>query len=277
MNNDEMVSDYTVYDLETTVQKGRTTKIIQIGAVKVRENNIVDSFLSYVNPLEKISFQVTKLTGITNIQTNNAPLLEEVIPKFIKFIGNDPLVGHNIVQYDNNILKKNGYQITNHSIDTYLIARRLLEEGVFDPRLEKVKLSSLKDYYQICNRSHTALADCLTNYQVYQNFKNKIYEPGNELIELAPGNRDEVLSGLDFVQTGEFPEATKYEIEDLISSHGGKVHKSLVKCTNYLLLGEQVADNLKYGSKSTKEVEAEKRGIPILNYSDLLNMIEGEK
>ena len=92
---DPKLHDYTVFDLETTGKK-----IIQIGALKVRDDQTVAKFSTYVNPLEKINDYVSHLTGISNYQTDAAPLIDEVMPDFLDFVGDDTLVGHNILSFD---------------------------------------------------------------------------------------------------------------------------------------------------------------------------------
>lgn len=68
-------------------------------------------FSTYVNPLEKINDYVSHLTGISNYQTDAAPLIAEVMSDFLDFVGDDTLVGHNILSFDCDVLADNGYPV----------------------------------------------------------------------------------------------------------------------------------------------------------------------
>lgn len=250
--------DYTVFDLETTRKK-----VIQIGALKVRDDKVIDEFSTFVNPMEKILKQVTWKTGITNIQTDLAPEIDEVMPKFLKFIGNDTLVGHNIIGFDSKILKDNGYKIYNSMVDTYLIALKL----PLSDKIKDLKLSTLKDYYGIKINSHIAISDCITNNIVYQNLRDGKLARATETIDFSPKPVDSRLAGQRFVITGQFPQATRYELVSLINSHGGRVTGSVSGLTDYLLKGQ-----LDHVSGKCRMAEA--KGTTIIDYQGLLDLLE---
>lgn len=253
-----VLHDYTVFDLETTGKK-----IIQIGALKVRADQTVAKFSTYVNPLEKIQDQVTWLTGISNLQTNAAPKIDEVMPDFLDFIGSDTLVGHNILKFDCNILAHNGYPVANPKLDTLILAKQC---HFLDP-IPNVKLSTLKDYYGIKINSHIAISDCITNNIVYQNLRDGKLARATETIDFSPKPVDSRLAGQRFVITGQFPQATRYELVSLINSHGGRVTGSVSGLTDYLLKGQ-----LDHVSGKCRMAEA--KGTTIIDYQGLLDLLK---
>ncbi|MDD2433816.1 MAG: PolC-type DNA polymerase III [Bacilli bacterium] len=86
---------FVCFDLETTGLNPRYDEIIEIGAVKYKDGQIVDSFQTFVNPKRRISAFTTQLCGITDDDVIGAPLLEEVASSFRKFVGDGILVAHN--------------------------------------------------------------------------------------------------------------------------------------------------------------------------------------
>ena len=81
-----MIQDYVCLDLETTGLDPKTDKIIEIGAVKVRNGEIVDSFQSFVNPGRMLPAKIIELTGIHDEDLKDAPSIEEVLPLFLEFV-----------------------------------------------------------------------------------------------------------------------------------------------------------------------------------------------
>lgn len=86
---------YVVFDIETTGFIPSLDKIIEIGAVKVENGQIVDRFSTFVNPKVPIPFRIEKLTGINDNMVIHAPEIEEVLPKFLEFCEGAIMVAHN--------------------------------------------------------------------------------------------------------------------------------------------------------------------------------------
>lgn len=169
----KFVSDYTVFDLETTDKIITYTKIIEMAAVKVRDGEIVDSFEVLINPRMPIPLAATRVNGITNEMVADAPHLEEVIDDFISFIGDDILLGHNITTYDTNLLydelfSLRGKKLNNDYIDTLYLSQR----GIDRCSIENYKLHTLCRYFDInTDHAHRALADCIMTHECYQKLK----------------------------------------------------------------------------------------------------------
>ena len=93
---DTFVSDYVVFDLETTGVSPYSDKVVEISAVKVKGDKVVDEFSSLVNPKCHISAGASAVNGIYDDMVEDVPAFDEVLPKFIDFIEDLPLMGHNI-------------------------------------------------------------------------------------------------------------------------------------------------------------------------------------
>ncbi|MBQ7596713.1 MAG: 3'-5' exonuclease, partial [Clostridia bacterium] len=99
-------ADYTVIDIETSGLSPEECEIIEISAVKVRNDKITDTFSQLIKPERRISAFITSLTGITNDMVKYAPDIKSVITDFADFIGSDILLGYN-VNFDINFLYDN--------------------------------------------------------------------------------------------------------------------------------------------------------------------------
>ena len=78
---------YVVFDLETTGFSSKNDKIIEIGAVKIRNGEIIDNFSEFVNPRRPIPYKIIELTGINDDMVRDAQSIEDILPRFIEFIG----------------------------------------------------------------------------------------------------------------------------------------------------------------------------------------------
>ena len=125
-----MVKDYVCVDIETSGVRVKWDKIIEIGAVKVRDSKAVDTFSELINPGLKLSPYITELTGITDEMLKDKPFIEKVLPRFIEFTGDDVIMGHNIM-FDYSFLKQNAInqklKFDKMGIDTLKIARKTLK------------------------------------------------------------------------------------------------------------------------------------------------------
>ncbi len=157
-------------DIETTGLSPRTDEIIEIGAIKVRENKIVDTFNtllkidSYLNPF------ITRLTGITNEMLEEGIEQEEALEEFVEFTGEDIIMGHN-VNFDINFIYDKcktylDYYLSNDFVDTMRIAKHVL------PNVRNYKLGTLADYFDVDYRNaHRGLIDVEITYEVYNKMK----------------------------------------------------------------------------------------------------------
>lgn len=174
------VNDYVVIDLEMTGLSAKTHKIIEIGAVRVRDKKVTDTFQTFVNPKCPIPSRITELTGITDEMVKDAMEEDMALEQFLEFLGEDILVGQN-VSFDYSFLKQwavNKKRIFERSAcDTLKIARKIL------PIEQPKNLEALCMYFQIeRTRAHRALDDALETAQIFEKFKkmtqdDSIFEP----------------------------------------------------------------------------------------------------
>lgn len=168
-----MIQDYTSLDIETTGLNPKLDKIIEVGAVKVRNGQMTDRYESLVYPGRQLGETVSELTGIRNCDLSSAPEPGEVIPDLLAFIGEDILVGHSIL-FDYSFVKRAavnlGFTFERKGIDTLKLARRFL------PELESRGLSSLCRYFNIPLKAHRAGEDAQATSMLYGKLLEKFYE-----------------------------------------------------------------------------------------------------
>lgn len=160
-----MTDSYISIDLETTGLNPRLDKIIEIGAVKVVNGQITDTFSCLVNPGRKLEERIVELTGISQTEVDAAPQIEQILPKLMGFLEEMPLLGHRIL-FDYSFLKQtivnHKYPFEKKGVDTLQIAR------VFLPQIEKRTLEYLCRYYEIPHVAHRATQDARATHQLYR-------------------------------------------------------------------------------------------------------------
>ena len=165
-------NDFVVFDLETTGLEPKKHKITEIGAVKIRNGQICETFSGFVNPEQEISLEITELTGITNEMVKNAPIIDDVLPDFFKFTQNAILVGQN-VQFDFGFIdfaaKRLSYEFSNKIEDTLLIAKK----HIF---LRNYKLKTISEALNVpLINAHRAINDALATAKVFIKLIEKFY------------------------------------------------------------------------------------------------------
>ena len=168
-NSSTVLLDYVVIDLEMTGLRVKTDRILEVGAVRVRNGVPVAEYESLVHQECVISPEVQKLTGITQKMAAGARPEEQVLPEFLEFIGEDVLVGQNII-FDYSFLKQwtvnHKYSFELRAVDTLKLARKFL------PTEQKEDLESLCSYYGILRENaHRALDDAKETQQLLERLK----------------------------------------------------------------------------------------------------------
>ena len=125
----DLNADFVVFDIETTGFSPVNNKIIEIGAVKIRQGEITDRFSVFVNPGVPIPFEIEKLTSINDSMVMDAPPIEVILPQFLDFCQDAVLVAHN-ANFDMSFImenaKRQGLSRKFTFVDTLGIARVLL-------------------------------------------------------------------------------------------------------------------------------------------------------
>jgi DNA polymerase-3 subunit epsilon/ATP-dependent DNA helicase DinG len=148
-------------DLETTGLDPSYDRIIEIGAVRFQQGEVLDEWRTFVNPGFPIPPAITQLTGIRDQDVERAPHLAAVLPSLRRFMGNATLIGHN-VSFDLGFLRVAGLRLDNAVIDTYALASVLL------PDVPRYNLSALAAYLGVqSNGAHRALNDAHVTCAVY--------------------------------------------------------------------------------------------------------------
>lgn len=156
-------SNYLIaVDIETTGLNTDTDNIIEIAAIKFLNGEYVDKYVTFVNPMMRITEEITALTGISDNDVLFSPTISQISEEINEFIGNAPVVGHNL-KFDLSILNRENIAIDNDSIDTYDIAYLVLESDI------NLSLSSLADHLNVpFDDLHRAEGDAYLSFQVFQ-------------------------------------------------------------------------------------------------------------
>jgi len=159
-------AEFVVFDLETTGLSATRNRICEIGAVRVRALELVDSFQSLVNPGRALPEQVARLTGLRDPDLRRAPSASSVLRRFLRFVADDLLVAHN-ARFDQRFLEAqlmsvHGRRLSEPPLCTAALARRLLEG-----RVRRVGLASLAQFFGVPTAPcHRALPDAEATAQV---------------------------------------------------------------------------------------------------------------
>ncbi|WP_343003870.1 PolC-type DNA polymerase III [Clostridium sp. 2218st1_F5_2218SCRN_220325] len=193
-NDKDLSQTFVVFDLETTGFSNKNDKITEIGAVKVKNFEIVDRFNELINPEKDISYKVQELTGITNDLIKDKPTIEEILPRFMEFVGDSVLVAHNAefdIGFINQKCKEMNIEFKNKSVDTLMLARILL------PHLKRFKLNNLtKELGVPLHNHHRAVDDAAATAQIFIKFLDMLEKKGAKKLS----DVNEVLGGIDYTK-----------------------------------------------------------------------------
>ena len=148
--------EYVAFDLETTGLHPRFDKIIEIGAVVMKQGKELDRFQTFVDPGQRLTREVSELTGISDDMLHGAPKIEEVLPDFLDFIGGRPLVAHNAsfdLCFVTRECQRQGVAFTFTAVDTLPLSQNLL------PKLNKHKLDIVAKEFELGDFNHHRAAD----------------------------------------------------------------------------------------------------------------------
>ena len=148
--------EFVAFDLETTGLSSKTDRIIEIGAVIMKAGKEIDRFQSFVDPERPLERKIIDLTGIRDDMLKDAPKIEEVLPKFLEFVGDRVLVAHNS-DFDTGFIRAEcerlGYPYHFTVADTLILSQNLLQQ------LNKFKLDVVSDALSLPDFTHHRAAD----------------------------------------------------------------------------------------------------------------------
>ena len=173
-------SDYNqttvVFDLETTGLSATSCEIIEFGAVKMENGEIVDRFSSFCNPGVPIPAKITELTSITDEMVKDAPPVKEVLAAFLDFCGDALLVAHN-AKFDTGFVRaaaeKYGFDFHNPSLDTVAVSQYVNAD------LKKHTLDSIANHYHLGDfHHHRAVDDAEVLFLIYKEMLARLEKEG---------------------------------------------------------------------------------------------------
>lgn len=251
---------YTVIDVETTGLDPRRDSLIEVAALKIRDNEIASSYSSLINPGFPISSFTSEFTGITSEQLTSASKPPDVLRELYDFIGDDVLVGHN-VNFDINFLYDNfekylGEVCSNNFIDTLRLSKKYYKN------LQSYKLDSLaKDLGIKVTTHHRSLADCETAFQLYC----KLEVVSQNLTD----SESELLESLSFDHTNPFymkriavkgiPQQYSYTFMKAVSEKcNAELSDTFYRNCDYIIFSRYTYQRYKKGEYSEKFIKADR-------------------
>ena len=147
---------FVCFDIETTGLSAARDKITEIGAVKLKNGVVVDTFETFVNPERPIPQKIVELTGINDSMVADAPKDEEAVKAFMEFVDGAVVVAHNApfdTSFISNVCGRIGIDYNLTSIDTVAIARSIL------PDIKNVKLDTVAKYLRLGSFNHHRATD----------------------------------------------------------------------------------------------------------------------
>ncbi len=198
-----MERTFVALDLETTGLAEERDRIIQVGAVKFRGDQVLDQFETFVNPGRAIPEFIQRLTGIRPDQVSRAPHFPSISQRLQEFLGDHGLVGHNIA-FDIRFLESHGLFLGNPRYDTWEMASFLL------PRSNEYSLRALARQFRLDHqRAHQATDDADATRQLFVTLLRKAGELDPSLmayiVRLAHRGRwpvADLLEGVESAQVG---------------------------------------------------------------------------
>ena len=289
-------SDYTVVDIEATGHNAGFDSIIEVCCIKCRNNKEVDRFstliqpppvdvidngnpeyerdedLEYVDGIAYVDSFVTDFTGITNQMLSTAPKFADIADDLWSFMRDEILVGHNVnfdinFLYDNFISLDENRILRNDYVDTLRLARKVL------PDLNHHRLEDLDGYFDIGNKHHRSVDDCLTTnivlHRLADNKKEKgirLDSTGYQVNKIDMRNIKAETSNFDTshpfydkhcVFTGTLEQFSRKDAAQIVANLGGHCDNGVTKKTNFLVVGDfDYRSGVKEG-KSNKIKKAE--------------------
>ena len=160
---------YVVLDIETTGFSADRDEIIELSALRIVNNKVTEEFSELINPCCYVSSYISNLTGITQQMLYDAPLAPEVLGRFVEFVSDSMIMGHNVT-FDIGFINRNMQKyfnsgFNNDYIDTLKLARKFL------PQLKSHKLGLIAQHFNFnTDGMHRGLKDCIVTNMCYQKF-----------------------------------------------------------------------------------------------------------
>lgn len=288
---------YACIDVETTGIYPELDYITEICAAVVKEGDIVDVFSSLIYTDKRIPKEVSDLTGITNDMLAGAPTEDQVLPHVISFIGNLPIVGHNVsfdLRFINAAVQRQNMQLPNDYFDLLPYARKKMD------KMAHYRLSDVASALGIEQTSaHRAEADVRTTVACAEALRGKSedaprvmpreieYDYSPQHVDYAalqptvsaidPGNP---LYGKRVVFTGILHRCSRPDAAQSVVNLGGLPSDNVLKRTDFLVIGDDgfppgTNDAGSFKIRKAEEWKGKGSKIRILTESEFFGMIDG--
>ena len=288
--------NYVIIDIEMTGLDLNHDSIIEIAGLRIIDDQIESTFSSLIKPeVYTLKEEITELTGITEEMLSTAPTFMDIQKALSTFIGNLPLVGHNIlmdIQFLNKAMQQHGYDaFDNDYADTLPLSQKLFPEFIHH------RLTDMAIYYGIdIGGAHRALQDCYITKDCFDKmrgtmkrsfpsekaFTESFSATGRRLkaehiqaIDITPSQ----LAGKIFVFTGILQKMSRREAMLLVANFGGINEDKLTTKVNYLVVGqkeEEIVNSDNLSGKEKKALRYKNEGYPIkiLNEQEFYKLLQ---
>lgn len=177
-----MLDKYVIIDTETTGFMQHYDNIVEIGALKIENNQIIDTFREYIKPrIYRFKPEAIRINGITEATVRNADPAEKVLPRFLDFVGNSVVIAHN-AKFDLDFINADLSDIysvnmfSNKYIDSLEISRECF------PSAPNHKLATLMSYLKLnAKNAHNVLDDCKCVYELINKAAIVLHKKGKSL------------------------------------------------------------------------------------------------
>ena len=266
----KMPRSFVCVDLETSDFLERGGEIIEIGAVKVINREVVDSFSSLcaLNPGEHWGVQAERVHGIHQSDLIDAPMRSEVIHAFAGFVQDLPLLGHNSVGFDKPFLMREmgreGVVMPNPWHDSMIDYRNIIGKPY--------NLKAMCEHFGVVNEAaHRAVHDARATALCYVQLIEEAKLLSNDVRDIEAEIVGNELSGENIAITEESPTLSKHDALCLAKAHGATIQNNITKKSTMLL-------NLGAIPKTTgKYKKAEQYGVKIINEAEFRKIISVEQ
>lgn len=212
--NQSLDNKFVVFDIETTGFSAVNDRIIEIGAVKVENGEIVDRYSTFVNPERPIPFEIEKLTGINDGMVVDAAVIEDILPEFLAFSEDCIMVAHN-AEFDMSFIKENCRRMNLLRkftvVDTLAMARSML------PDLKNYKLDTVVEAVGgTLENHHRAVEDAESTADIFVKFVARL--KGMGVTDL------DTLNGMSQMSVNAIKKLKTYHIIILAQNDVGRIN-----------------------------------------------------